>query len=302
MNILVLDIGGTLIKTGICDENGHLTQMKEYPTELQNGEKNIIDKLNNIITGFHDYEAIGVSIAGCVDSEEGYIYSSGNIPDLNGLRLKDVLEKKFCVPVKIENDVNAAALGEKYYGAGKGFNDFLCLTIGTGIGGAIVIDSTIFKGHKGIAAEFGHMITHPRGARCSCGGSGCYETYASATALVKNARKINQKYFNGRIIFAEDNQQDKELERVIHDWVYEVALGLTSLIHIFNPPAIILGGGIMEQEKLVHMISAKVKELALESFSDVKILKASLGNKAGMYGAAQLILNGEYYKSGRNIT
>lgn len=290
MKILAIDIGGTSIKVGLCDEHGRFEMMKEYETKVKNGEGNLVEKLITIVSEFNDFQAIGISSAGQVNSEEGYIYSSKNIPDLNGKRLKEILEKKFGVPVKLENDVNAAALGEKFFGAGKSLSDFLCLTYGTGIGGAIVLDSKLYKGHKGIAAEFGHMITHPHGHKCGCGRLGCYETYASTTALVRNAKGINKDYLNGKIIFAEKNQGDKGLEKVIQDWVFEVALGLSSLIHIFDPPAIIIGGGVMEQEKLIDMVSTKVKELVMDNYLDVLIMKASLGNRAGMYGAASLHL------------
>ncbi|MEH7523717.1 ROK family protein, partial [Bacillus sp. JJ1503] len=106
-------------------------------------------------------------------------------------------------------------------------------------------------------------------------------------------KKINKDYLNGRIIFAEENQKDPKLAKVIQDWTFEVALGLTSLIHIFDPPAIIIGGGVMEQEHLIKKISMKVKELIMENYSDVSIIKASLGNKAGIYGAASLHLKSE---------
>lgn len=291
MNILALDIGGTSIKAGICDELGNIKNAKEYPTQLSSNEKNIVEKLKAIIAEYNGFDAIGISTAGQVNSEEGYIiYANDNIPNYTGTRLKDIFVEQFKVPVEIENDVNAAALGEKSFGAGKEYEHFLCLTFGTGIGGAIVLESELYKGHRGIAAEFGHMITHPNGRKCPCGGLGCYESYASTTALVNRAKEINNDFVNGKEIFSEEHQSNLELQKVIQDWIFEVSLGLSSLIHIFNPSAIIIGGGVMEQEKLVHMVSKKVKELIMESFSDVVITKASLGNKAGMLGAASLHL------------
>ena len=292
MNILGVDIGGTAIKIGLSDDHGNLASFREYSYNSKLGGKHLVEKLIQFIAENPGFDRIGISTAGQVNVEDGSIlYANDNIPHYTGTKLKEILEREFEVPVLVENDANAAAIGEGHFGGGKPYDDFLCLTYGTGIGGAIVLNSQIYRGYNGIAAEFGHMITHPLGNPCNCGQSGCYETYASTTALVRKAAEIDKELTSGKAIFQAIDQGDTRLESLLDDWVTEVSLGLTSLIHIFNPPAIIIGGGIMEQEKLVDMVDKKVKELIMESYSDVQILRAVLGNKAGVLGAASLHRN-----------
>lgn len=148
----------------------------------------------------------------------------------------------------------------------------------------------IYKGANGVAAEFGHMFTHPLSETRDGGRKPYYETYASTTALVNMALQVDPECINGKVIFGKISNGNEELKRILHSWVDEVSVGLASFIHIFNPSAIIVGGGVMEQDDLVQLVETRTKSLIMESFSNVRILKASLGNKAGVLGAASLFL------------
>ena len=287
MKILAIDIGGTSIKLCISNEQGTISEFREYDTEAKKGGSHLVECLTQfVMENYAGFEAIGISTAGRVNSKTGsIIYANENIPNYTGMNLKNIFEEKFNVPVSVENDGNSAALGELYFGAGKELKDFLCLTFGTGIGSGTVINSTVYRGFNEYAAEFGHIILHPGGKKCSCGSAGCYEMYGSTTALVKKAKDIDKKYMNGRIIFEGLEQGDIHLEKVLNDWILDVAYGLVSLIQLSNPPVIIIGGGVMEQDRLVALVSNKVKELSLGNSNKVEIIRAKLGNKAGLLGA-----------------
>ncbi|MNI11896.1 Beta-glucoside kinase [compost metagenome] len=291
MKILAADIGGTNTKMGICDERGNITQFKEYATESLKGGPHVIERLLVQMAAYTDYDAIAISTAGQVNAEEGYIvYANENIPNYTGMKIKEIVENRFHKPVRVENDVNAAALGEAYFGAAESFQDFLCLTFGTGIGGAIVMNRQIYRGANGVAAEFGHMMTHPLPGISDGARKPYYETYASTTALIRTAKQADPECVDGKVFFDKIGRGNDSLKQILHAWANEVSIGLASLIHIFNPSAIIVGGGVMEQDDLVRLVEVRTKDLIMESFSDVRILKASLGNKAGLLGAASLFL------------
>lgn len=287
MKILVFDIGGTSIKYGICTDN-ILQDVKETPTNAKLGGRHIVETLISLIKEQSDYDAIGISTAGQVNSKEGYIiYANQNIPNYTGTKIKEELETLFHVPVTVENDVNAAAMGEAVYGAGKDYNQFLMLTYGTGVGGATVTDKQVYYGSSYSASEFGAIITHSD-VRLSGNDyfDGCYEKYASTTGLVKMAMEYKPELDNGRKIF--ENLNDPEVMNILDKWVDEIMLGLATLTHIYNPPCIILGGGIMVQPLIMEKIAAKKSRFIMPSFAHVNLIPAALGNSAGLLGANYL--------------
>lgn len=292
MRIVAVDIGGTNTKMCICDEQGNIEDFKEYATESDLGGPHVIARLLVKIAEYDDFDAIAISTAGQVNAEEGFIvYANENIPSYTGMKIREIVTNHFHKPVMVENDVNSAALGEAFYGAAQNFNDFLCLTFGTGIGGAIVINRQIYKGANGVAAEFGHILTHPLSEMNKVGGLPYYEKYASTTALVKLAQQADPECVNGKVLFDKIHQGDDNLNLILHAWVDEVSVGLASIIHIFNPAAIVIGGGVMEQDYLVKLVEEHTRTLIMESFWGVEIVKASLGNKAGLLGASSLFLH-----------
>ena len=287
MKILVFDIGGTAIKHG-CWVDGQLMDIQETPTEAKKGGRHIVDTLVSLISLQSGYDAIGISTAGQVNAREGYIiYANENIPNYTGTQIKRELEERFHVPVAVENDVNSAALGEAIYGAGLDHPNFLCLTYGTGVGGAIVQDRQVYHGSSFSAAEFGAIVTH---AEDRIGGSsffdGCYERYASTTALVKLAMAYDPALDNGRKIFA--RLDDPEVRKILDRWTDEIMLGLSTLTHVFNPSCIVLGGGIMVQPLVLELIRSKISRYIMPSFAHVDIRPAKLGNSAGLLGACYL--------------
>ncbi len=214
------------------------------------------------------------------------LYANDNIPGYTGTKIKEIIEGEFHVPVAVQNDVNSAAIGEAFYGAGRGQSDFLCLTYGTGVGGAIIVNGEVYTGAGYSAGEFGGIVTHPEDRNpAEDMFSGCYERYASTTALVKRAGEQIPELKNGRDIFARIEEQ--EVRNLVDQWILEIVYGLTTLVHIFNPSMIVLGGGIMEQEYVVSKVRERLGEHIMSSFRNVKIVSAQLGNMAGMLGASR---------------
>lgn len=290
MRILAIDIGGTAIKYGIVNGDYAVTQAFEIPTEAHLGGTHLPNKLINIIGDFADsIDCIGISTAGQVDSVSGKIlHACDTIPNYTGVELQKPIFERFHLPIRVENDVNCAAIGEAQFGAGRGYSDFLCLTYGTGVGGALFLDGRLYTGSRFSAGEFGHIVTHKGGRACTCGHKGCYEMYASTSALVNDVLAATGKSLTGREIFAPEHFADAGVRKVIDNWIDEVVEGLSSLIYIFNPPCIVLGGGIMGEDHVISEIDRRIRARSVHSFQSVAIRKAELKNQAGMLGAACL--------------
>lgn len=290
MKILAIDIGGTAIKYGITDENFNVCEFYEIPSEAKLGRDHLMLKVLSIVgTYYGGVDCVGISTAGQVNSEEGrIIFANESIPHYTGTEIKKMITEKYDIPVVVENDVNSAATAEAVFGSGKGSNDFLCLTYGTGVGGAVWLGGKLYTGHDFSAGEFGHIVTHTGGLRCNCGNNGCYEMYASTSALVRMVREGTGKELTGREIFEPQNFHNTAIRAIIDNWIDEIVGGLSTLIFIFNPAVIILGGGIMNEDYIISEIDKRIHSKNIRSFKTVKIKKAMLKNRAGMLGAAYL--------------
>ncbi|SCY78647.1 ROK family protein [Alkaliphilus peptidifermentans] len=298
--IICFDVGGTFIKYAIIDEAGTIHFKSKNPTPKSNCNETIPILMESLVREmschFH-INGIGISTAGNVDPVKGeIIFASENIPGYTGAQLSKVLFDKLKLPCKVENDVNAAALGESWMGAGKHTSNFVCLTLGTGIGGAIIAEGKLIKGIKNGSGEIGHMVIVENGVPCGCGGSGCYERYASTSALVdayEKAAGIETGSLDGKIVFNKVLAKDPVAINVYKTFIQHVVTGLVNLTYLLDPGLILIGGGISEAgntffEDLNREFSLRV----MPSYKNhTHIKKAMLGNDAGLLGACKIALN-----------
>ncbi len=287
MRILCFDIGGTFIKYALCNEKFQLSEKQKMPTNAKEGGQAIIQRIIEVIESYDNIDRVAISTAGQVDSKNGIVvYSTDNIPYYTGMMVKSIIENKTGILTYVENDVNAVALGEARFGAAKGYSDFISLALGTGIGGAIYLNNKLYTGSTSAAGELGHMITHAGGKQCTCGGEGCFECYASANALINAVNKISDEPLDAFQIFEKENMSKPEIRSEIDKWIDEIILGLMNIIYIFNPPLIVIGGGIMNEDYIIELIDRKIYNKLMENFRNVKIERTKLGGDSALLGVA----------------
>lgn len=232
---------------------------------------------------------IGVAAAGCVEKDTGAIAKNGgNVPGWPHTQVVKLLRERFGVPATLVNDGNAVALAESTRGAASGYDDVLCIVIGTGIGGGIISGGRLLEGSRGFAGEIGHFPTHSGGETLAEGGKGIYfENRAATTALVKEAVKVNSDWDNGRSIFEAASAGDSDALGLLDQWTDELMYGITGFVHVLNPEVVLIGGGVSAQDDLlIKPLRRKVLEMIKPDFADgLEIRAASLGNDAGMIGA-----------------
>ncbi|HSB31071.1 MAG TPA: ROK family protein [Candidatus Sulfobium mesophilum] len=296
-----IDLGGTNLRVALVSEDGEIIRKIKRPSSERIVDS-ILESLSEI--GHEGVRGIGLGIAGLIDRKNNRVFASPNLRAVEGLDIVGELRRRFDVPVFIENDANAAALGEKIGGAGRGFNNFVLLTLGTGIGGGMIYKGELVE----LSSEIGHMSINADAEKCPCGNIGCLENYASARAMVskavalleKGSESLLSKCCKGSIykITPEDIYRialegDTLSREILRDAGKYLGVGLANIINIMSPEAIILAGGLIGAWNIY--IQEAIKEASRRAYKDlfdsVKIIPSSLGDDAGIIGAACLVFN-----------
>jgi glucokinase len=292
-----VDLGGTNLRAAAVDEKGVMLDKIAGSTHLKAGRDAVIADLVNSIEilrgrlGEHSLAGVGVGVPGFILIDKGVIVGSNNLPEFDHYPVRDEIERRLGAKVILENDANAAALGEKWMGAGREVDDLVLLTLGTGIGGGIIIGGRVLHGSVGMAGELGHMTVAPNGNPCGCGNTGCVEKHASATAISAMARLIGL----GHDLTSEDVYRlavggDEKAKAIFKAMGEALGVTLANLINIFNFPLFLLSGGPLPAWDF--FAPAMLAEVGRRSFtyrnSPTRIEQATLGNEAGLYGAAYL--------------
>lgn len=304
--VIGIDIGGTNVKIALLEAKGlNIIESKQYPTEkgaerLKNQLISLVDEMKKEYTSKYSFLGIGVATAGRVDFSKGEIlFATENLPGWTGQKLKPFLEERTGLPVIVENDVNAATWGE-YIARNKRISDMVCLTLGTGIGAGIIIDNKLVRGRYGRAGEIGHTIIVANGRQCNCGNKGCWEMYASQQGILKTAEKYYSKEeldeLTVKEIFDRAKAADPVAEEIIDLTGYFLAIGIQNIIHTIDSPYFVIGGGISRAGSILLEVIEKYLYNDKITWEQIDIELALLGNRAGVIGAAHLLLANSFLK------
>lgn len=307
--VFAADLGGTHLRVATVDLDGQIHNRQMQPTPQAERPNEIVRALLEAIreaeasaaASGRQITAISVAVPGTVNVAEGVVVKAPNVPCLDGFRLGAALASELEWPVVLENDANAAAIGEMWRGAGRGRHTMICVTLGTGVGGGIILDGKLWRGVDGSAAEIGHIGLDPfAGVACTCGSRGCLEVYASATAIVRMTRESRPRYPNSILHNTEDltSQKIYEAGKAGDELAIEIfrrmgvylGIGLASLINVLNPEVVVIGGGLSNGWDLFekHMHQQVLERAFPIPAARVKILRAECGDDAGLLGAARL--------------
>ncbi len=297
--VIALDVGGTLVKYGVVSKGGQLFDTGSFETKAQEGGEalmgRILDQIHRLTAGHSGAAAVALSSPGLISADHGSIeFAGGNLPGWSGMPVARRVRQSTGLPCYVENDVNAAALGERWMGAAAGCRMLVMLALGTGVGGAAIARGQLITGASGGAGEFGHIVLYPGGLPCTCGQNGCLEQYASTGALRRRTLTLPEGHpalDNVRALFECCRSGDGVALKLLDEWVYDLSVGIASLTHVFNPDVVLIGGGVSEQgEYLLNRVRAQLDVLVIPSFNKgLRVEAAMLGNDAALLGAASAV-------------
>ena len=302
--VLGVDVGGTRVRVALVDQSGQILARVARPTRGKGNAKAFLDILSKaiqeVMAGSSGVRGIALACAGIIDTGRGVVTTSPNIPALQDFPLRQWAEERFRVPTCLLNDASAAALGEHLFGAGKGADHLVYLTLSTGIGGGIILDSRLYLGAQGAAGEIGHMVIEAEGPRCACGNQGCLEALASGTAIAREARERlkagegsslssqNKERLTARMVHQAARQGDPLAREVIARAGQYLGIGLANIVNIFNPQKIVLGGGVARLGGL--LLEPAEREMKARACPlparGVEVVLSPLGDRAGLLGVA----------------
>lgn len=297
-----LDIGGTNIKSGIVNEKGEVVHRLSLPTKAHEGGEALLIRTSGMVKELENYaighgwkvKGVGIGTAGQVNSRLGVVMgATANLPGWAGMELVPRLHALTGLSVLIDNDANAMAYGEAWVGSGCHWNDFICVTLGTGVGGCVIVDRQPYQGRDGFAGEMGHHVIDLGGQPCNCGRTGCWEQYASVTGLMRMVKEEGldfQELNSPEGLFASAKEGNEKALHLVRRYSQYIAVGLVNLIHIFNPEGIVIGGAVSKQgDFLLDQVRCELSRYLLpvyrEQSKGIDILSASLGNDGGVVGA-----------------
>ncbi len=300
-----IDLGGTFVKAALVSDSGEIIFSNKLPIGPQASKNTILNTIENIIQMAISkatknqiiVEGIGMGTPGIV--QDGVILGgSENLDGWENIDLSSYYKKIFNLPVLVDNDANLMGLGEFYYGAAKGCTDVVFLTIGTGIGGAVIVNSKLYGGYENRGAELGHVVVEHKGPDCNCGGKGCLELYASTTALIKDYSKRSGKNIedlNGYFIIKKFHENEINAVNCLQEHTDYLGHGIASFINTFAPQKVVIGGGISDAGQFyIDMISKSAFRYMMPSCGhNTEVVGAQLGNNAGSLGAAALIFKAQ---------
>jgi len=293
--VFAVDLGGTHLRVALVDDTGNILQHLKRETPRGDSPDGILDALAGAAREWNCDErlvvAASIMVPGAVDSEKAVVVQAPNLPSLVNFALKAELQQRLGWPVVLENDANAAAVGEMWLGAARGCSDVVSVTLGTGVGGGVILGGKLWRGSHGSAGEIGHTTVDPfSGLKCKCGNTGCLELFASATAIVRMAREQGMDAVSAEKVYEAGRSGDETALSVFNRFGMYLGIGLANLINLIDPQVIVItGGAVNGWDLFASEMYRQVKERAFRATAQqVRIARSECGDNAGLLGAARL--------------